>query len=278
MGPGPRALRFLGTVRGVRVLLALLVVAAPAAAQRSALPYEPARDLAVTGAAAAAWAAAALLDAQLAPSRCRWCDPPALDSSARDALRWSNAGAAASLSNVLGYGGMPLATVGVSWLVSGRDAKVAGTDALIAAEAAVLAGAVDQAVKFAVGRERPYVHALDPSLKAGIAHPADANVSFYSAHTTVTTAVAVASGVCASLRGEKDAWAVWATGVPLALLTGYLRIAADQHYATDVLAGAAMGALFGAGVPLLWHRPGTAAPASASVAVSPQVITFSGSF
>jgi membrane-associated phospholipid phosphatase len=36
--------------------------------------------------------------------------------------------------------------------------------------------------------------------------------------------------------------------------TGYLRIAADRHYATDVLAGAAVGTGVGLGWPLLVLR------------------------
>jgi membrane-associated phospholipid phosphatase len=95
-------------------------------------------------------------------------------------------------------------------------------------------------------------------------------------------AIAVASGMCASLRGEQNAWAVWATGVPLAVATGYLRIAADKHYASDVLVGATFGALFGAGVPLLLHRPGQGTPGSfarsTSIAVGPNAIALSGGF
>jgi membrane-associated phospholipid phosphatase len=262
----------------VRIVLALFVVAAPAAAQRTALPYDATRDLAITGVAAVLWTTSAFLDQHIAASRCRWCDPPGIDSSIRGALKWSQTEPAQTASSALAYGGMPLATLGVDWLISGRDAKVAGTDALIAAEAGVLSGLFGQMVKFAVARERPYVHALDPSQKGKTQNPGDNNVSFYSGHANFTMAVAVASGVCASLRDEKNAWAVWATGVPLALFTGYLRIAADKHYATDVLAGAAMGALFGAAVPLLLHRPDSPATAGASIAVSPQVISLSGSF
>ena len=265
----------------MRFLLALVLVAFPVAAQRSPLPYEPARDLTITSAAGLAWAISQLFEKQLAPQRCRWCEPPGFDSSIRDGLKWSNTAAADTASNLLAYGGVPLATLGVDLMVSGRDPKVVGTDALIAAEAAVLAGAFDQGIKFAFGRERPFVHALDESQKPLTARPGDNNVSFYSGHTSFTTAIAVATGMCASLRGEKDAWAVWATGLPLALGTGYLRIAADKHYASDVLLGALMGAIFGAGVPYLLHRPSSQAspPAvSASVAVGPRMVALSGFF
>jgi membrane-associated phospholipid phosphatase len=37
--------------------------------------------------------------------------------------------------------------------------------------------------------------------------------------------------------------------------TAYTRIAADRHYFTDTLAGAAIGMAAGAAPPLLFHRP-----------------------
>ena len=59
-----------------------------------------------------------------------------------------------------------------------------------------------------------------------------------------------------------------AFAVPLALATGYLRIAADRHWATDVATGWAVGAAFGVGVPWLLHR--TAAPTPTPVRRPPR--------
>jgi membrane-associated phospholipid phosphatase len=44
-------------------------------------------------------------------------------------------------------------------------------------------------------------------------------------------------------------------GLPLAAATGYLRVAADRHYFTDVVGGMLVGAIVGVGIPLLFHRP-----------------------
>ena len=44
---------------------------------------------------------------------------------------------------------------------------------------------------------------------------------------------------------------MWAGGFTLAAVTGYLRIAADKHYFTDVLTGAGIGVLGGLLVPPL---------------------------
>ena len=260
----------------MRIAATIVALSFAVRAETRALPYQPVRDLTMTGAAGAAWLLSQIFERQLAPSACRWCDPPGFDSSFRDALKWRDTGAAHGASNVLAYGGMPLAALGVDLFVSGRDFEAVGIDALIALQSAFLAGLFDQGVKFLVGRERPFVHALDPSQKPLTDKPADNNVSFYSGHTSFTTAIAVSAGVCASLRGDKDAWAVWATGLTLALGTGYLRIAADKHYASDVLVGALFGGLFGAGVPLLFHRPDK--QPGASLSVGPQAFSVTGRF
>ena len=56
---------------------------------------------------------------------------------------------------MLAYGAVPVAGLGVAFFVSGRDAKAAGVDALIAAESLALAGLAGAAVKLAVARRRP---------------------------------------------------------------------------------------------------------------------------
>ena len=58
---------------------------------------------------------------------------------------------------------------------------------------------------------------------------------------------------------------MWAAGLTLATTGAYLRIAADRHYATDVLAGAIVGSAVGFGVPYFAHRPN---PANARIAVA----------
>ena len=61
------------------------------------------------------------------------------------------------------------------------------------------------------------------------------------------------------MRQYRLAPLVWGTGIMIGLATAYTRIAADRHYFTDVLAGAGIGTVIGAGVPLLFHPPvGTA--------------------
>ena len=74
--------------------------------------------------------------------------------------------------------------------------------------------------------------------------PDDSNaVSFFSEHTAVVTAALVAS-----IRhgGSRKALSVT---IPLTVATAYFRVAAGKHRTSDVLAGAAAGALAGACTP-----------------------------
>jgi membrane-associated phospholipid phosphatase len=129
------------------------------------------------------------------------------------------------------------------------------TDAVLVLEAATIAADVNQLVKFGVGRERPFVHALPESEKGAVAHPSDNNLSFYSGHTNWVFALAASSGTVATLRGYRWAPWVWGGGLTVAFTTGYLRIAADRHYFTDVIVGAALGSAFGFAIPYLFHSP-----------------------
>ena len=66
----------------------------------------------------------------------------------------------------------------------------------------------------------------------------------------------MASGTVASLRGYRAAPWIWASGLTLAGVTGYLRIAGDKHYFTDVVTGAVVGSFVGFAVPYWLHRGG----------------------
>ena len=102
------------------------------------------------------------------------------------------------------------------------------------AEAVALNGALTQIVKFTAGRERPFVHALPADQKPLTGHPADNNVSFYSSHTSFAFSLAVSTATVASMRRYRWAPVLWGVGLVSAAAVGYLRIAADQHYFTDV--------------------------------------------
>ena len=70
------------------------------------------------------------------------------------------------------------------------------------------------------------------------------------------------------MRGYRWAPLVWAVGAPFAFVTPWLRMAADKHWFTDVLVGAAAGAAIGFALPFLAHHP--ARVGGATVRLVPQ--------
>jgi membrane-associated phospholipid phosphatase len=150
---------------------------------------------------------------------------------------------------------MPLAAVGLDAVAAVREGALGRVpeDALLIAEAGVVAADLTQLTKMLVGRERPFVHALAPEDKTLTAHPSDNNLSFFSGHSAEAFALAAASGTVSTLRGYRWAPLTWSVGGVVATTTAYLRIAADKHWLTDVLVGAVVGAGTGFAIPLLFH-------------------------
>jgi membrane-associated phospholipid phosphatase len=220
------------------------------------LPYKLSLDLSLTLVGLGLWAGTEIAKPYLAPDACHWCRSNAFDASVRDSWKLDDTKAARRASNWITVGVLPLGLAAVLSLAAVRDHAAARLpeDLLFIAEAVAFSGLANQAVKFLAGRERPFVHELAGPDKPHTAHPTDNNLSFYSSHTSMAFSTAVAAGTVATMRGYRGAPYVWALGLPLALLSGYLRIAADRHYVSDVLVGAALGSAFGALTPWLMHR------------------------
>jgi membrane-associated phospholipid phosphatase len=180
----------------------------------------------------------------LAPDTCRWCDSNDLDDYFRARIRretLEGRKTMAILSDFTGLGS-PFYLAGWSALLAnGGSHEEIEASTLAITESAIVSLAVCHIVKRAVARQRPLVrYAAEP-----LEHDPDNNLSFYSGHTTLAFSAATTAGRMADLHGYEAAPAIWATGMTLAAATGYFRMAADKHYFTDVLVGAATGALVG---------------------------------
>lgn len=244
----------------MRLFLSLLVLSLGAAYVPTAraqdddgdrLRIDYAADGAITGSLALSIVLAeTVLKGPFSPDECRWCEPPRFDVSIRDAFVWDNAALADSLS----YGSLGIG-VGVSFLdvfmsMGNARWKEAGEDSLIIGEAMMSAMLFNELFKWTVGRQRPGVHFGSVDISKN-----EQNVSFFSGHTTLAFTSAAAGGMVAWMRGRKTAAAsIWSIGGVLGLSTAYFRIAADRHYASDVLVGMAVGTLFGLLEPWLFHR------------------------
>lgn len=240
-------------------IAALLVALAAAPSRASSAAPEPIRhdlrvDGAVAGAAAAGWIGSELAKRWLAPSSCRICETNGLDSGARDLLVWGYDGVARRTSDVLAFAVVPGA-VAAHQLLAARaagDTDEGWVDLLVVAEATALAADAVQLLKYSVGRQRPFVR-YGNWRDANRKPDADDNVSFPSGHTALAFSLATAAGTVSSLRGYRSAPWVWGVGLGAAATIGYLRIAGDKHYLTDVLAGAAIGTAVGITVPRAFH-------------------------
>lgn len=239
----------------------------PVAPPSDRIVYRARVDLPVTFAATAAWIVAEVEKARLASVACKWCDRAAdgrdllngFDAWGRRALKWHNTGRATSLSNVTAFALAPAAAYGLDWFAASRAGRAsdARVDAILITEAMAIASDATDVMKFTIGRQRPFVHAVAPDAKATTPPSADHNMSFPSGHATLAFSLVTAGTEVASLRGYRYAPWIWRAGLPVAALTAYFRIAADRHYLTDVLAGAGIGSTLGFAVPYLAHRSRT---------------------
>ncbi len=240
-----------------------------AGAARPGLRVDLRLDSTLTGAALVAWGALELAQDRLVPARCRWCTAPGIDVDARRALAWSSTEGAKLASDALLLS-IPGAFAVYDVLATRDDGglRTAVEDVLVVAEAVALTGIATDVAKYSFARLRPY--ATDGGAGLG----AESRVSFWSGHTALAFAAAAASGSVAQMRGYPGWEWVYGLGFGAAAATGYFRLAADQHWLTDVVAAAAAGTGIGFLVPWL-HR--SALPGRITVLVLPDQVAVAGS-
>jgi membrane-associated phospholipid phosphatase len=196
-----------------------------------------------------------------AQARPHWVGGILFDDAVRDALRVHSPSA---LQTVWALGtGVDIAlvalTVGVDSLAvpAFRGAPdVSFQLGLMDAEAFAFSSVVGIGLYDSVGRARPSYEDCqrNPTFVGCDISP---TASFPSGHTVeafTAAGVSCANHAYLPLYGSR-LWDTLACGrdVFLATSEGVLRIVGDRHYATDVLAGAAIGFGFGYGVPTLLH-------------------------
>jgi membrane-associated phospholipid phosphatase len=224
-----------------------------------------------TGAALAAWGALELGQDSLVPSTCRWCTPPGLDENIRSALAWSDPNAARTASNVL-IVSIPVGFLAYDLLSTRSTGGLERTaqDVLVVTQTIAITGVLTDVAKFTFARLRPY------AVGSPVPLDSESRVSFWSGHSAIAFAAAAAAGSVAQRRGY-DGWPwVYAVGFTAAAGTAYLRVAADQHWFTDVLVGAAVGTAVGFFVPWL-HRGDGAQPTTSLVPI-PNGLALAGRF
>lgn len=126
-------------------------------------------------------------------------------------------------------------------------------DAVVYAETIAVNAALTTIVKFTTKRPLPRVYARPQSDLAESPYGYD---SFYSGHVSNAVAALSAASMTYTLRYGFAAWPWVATAI-VGASVGMERIAAGQHFPSDVVASAAAGLAVGVIVPWLHRRNGS---------------------
>jgi membrane-associated phospholipid phosphatase len=247
-------------------------VAAPAAAQSDGAGsvyriHWPA-DLATIAVSSAAWLTPELFIDDLVTPRCPCdrVDVPAID---RVALGRSSSFSreASQVAIVTMLAVPPLLDVLDVRRAGGSWAHV-GEDVLVMTEALVVNGGLNELVKVAVQRPRPFTYD-----GKSLSEP-DSYLSFYSAHSSNAFAMGMAYATTFSLRHPDSPYRYVVYGAVIAggATTGVFRVRAGKHFPSDVIVGAIAGSAVGVTVPLLHRRR------EVSVGIFPGGLSLRGEF
>jgi membrane-associated phospholipid phosphatase len=221
-------------------------------------------DYSVAGVSAASLIVEGLVLQPMRPPL-RWSSPILFDSDVRGALRLSSANARSTVENVAwALWGIQVAypvLVDVPFAWARYDYALARDLFWQDAVTLTLAGAVDLGLRDLVGRARPGVYDCLAQGGSNCLGNPETTRSFPGGHTVNSTAASVLT--CTQhlytrlYGGPWDGFAC-VTTVASDLTLAALRILSDNHWATDQIAGLAIGSLIGWGVPYVMHFHGHA--------------------
>ena len=164
----------------------------------------------------------------------KFTSPNHFDSFIREKIHWGNSKNefASEISDILLYGvfvgGIPLSTLYL------KNHELL----LINLEILSINGLITNIVKHTFKRQRPYSFYSKKNDE-------DSYKSFFSGHTSTAFAIGTSTAKMFTKYSSIDKRTIWISALGLASATGYLRMAADKHYFSDVLTGAAVGSLVG---------------------------------
>ncbi|MGH7296955.1 MAG: phosphatase PAP2 family protein [Polyangiaceae bacterium] len=193
----------------------------------------------------------------------RWNGPILFDADVRRALRSPGAEARGAAEAVAwGLWGLQLAypvfvDVPLAWTRYGH--RFAEDLFWQDAVTLTLAGAADLGLRDVAARTRPGAYDCLRQGGSDCLGPVESDRSFPGGHTTNGTAAAVLTctqHLYTQLYGAPGDGLVCAETLASNLTLAVLRVTSDNHWATDQIAGMALGALIGWGVPYAMHFHG----------------------
>ncbi|HWE26757.1 MAG TPA: phosphatase PAP2 family protein [Polyangia bacterium] len=262
-----------GAVVVAVAVIAVVVVAAPAAAADEAKPTVPAEpfthdespyalrldvDIAVLTLGTVLWGGTSLIGTTTTqPPFCGGTSTPACDPSGLNALDRLALGRssqpARTAADIISF--VPIAYLGLDMFdVGPRHWKTYLTDLWVVAESLAWNGAIQDIVRRAVRRPRPFLYT------AGI-YPSErdspeSGFSFYSGHTSFAFALATSASYTFALRHPHSKWryVVWPALLAVASIEPILRVYSGDHFPTDVIIGAVAGSAVGLFFPAVHRR------------------------
>ena len=163
--------------------------------------------------------------------------PNNFDRYFREKLRWkvNNIDKAEIISDLLLYG-VFLGSAPITTLSNKSKYK---ETLYLNLEVISINGIITNLAKIIAKRERPssYYQTREEGK--------DSFRSFFSGHTSMAFAIGTCNSILLAEKYPNKKRFIWATSTSLALTTGYLRIASDKHYMTDIIMGAIVGTSIG---------------------------------
>jgi membrane-associated phospholipid phosphatase len=158
-------------------------------------------------------------------------------------------------------------------LLVDEGAMPALNDLVVVAEAGFVATALPSMTTLATSRPRPYTYGNKAPLADRTS--GDAALSFISSHTSISFAVATSMFIATKRLHPHSAlpWIVLGVGLGAASSVAVARVLAGQHFPTDILAGATIGASVGTVVASVHRLPIEVTPTSGGA-----LLSFGGTF
>lgn len=236
---------------------------------------EPFTDGAIAGFGFVAWVVPFLVEQDMPGPRCDPCDPRELNALDRPVPHFDSH--AADVGSDVMVAVVPALAVAGTFLSQPRWGwRGVAEDMTLIAESVFLTGVLQQIVRHAVRRPRPYMY--EPGARPEQREEPTSGLSFYSGHTAAAFAAATSFAYTFTARrpGSGLNALVWIGAFLCASSVGVLRVAAGEHFWTDALVGAALGGGMGVLIPALHKRRGR--PHAPRVVLSPSWVGVDGRF